>query len=48
MMKVNADTIRMLIQDQQRRDQEREERRMKERAEDIERETMPEEDLTDQ
>ena len=39
MMKVNADTIRMLIQDQQRRDQEREERRIKERAEDIGRES---------
>ena len=38
MVKVNADTIRMLIQDQQRRDQDREERRLKERAEDLERE----------
>ena len=47
MVKVNADTNRMLIQDQQRRDQEREERRMKERAGDIGRETMHEEDLID-
>ena len=47
MVRVNADTIRMLIQDQQRSDQEREQSRMKERAEDIERETMQEEDLID-
>ena len=38
MIKVNADTIRMLIEDNQRREEAREERRLKERAEDIERE----------
>ena len=37
MIKVNADTIRMLIEDNQRREDAREERRVKERAEDIER-----------
>ena len=48
MMKVNADMIRMMIEDSQRREDAREERRVKERAEDIERETTQEEDLTDQ
>ena len=38
MVQVNTDTIRMLLQEQNRRGQEREERRIKERAEDIERE----------